>query len=156
MSHQLQLLNLVLCLLLFFIQKTASSSSSSVSSFSSPSHSLLRAIIDDNDNNKNDNVVVDIRPHDYAVDLNFTNFDAVFRDTPATFAIVEFFAHWCPACRTYKLHYERVARLFNGPDAVHPGIIIMTRVDCGLKVFMLPHFLITFFSMLEFISSINH
>ena len=92
MSHQLQLLNLVLCLLLFFIQKTASSSS--VSSFSSPSPSLLRAIIDDSDNNKNDNVVVDIRPRNYAVDLNFTNFDAVFRDTPATFAIVEFFAHW--------------------------------------------------------------
>ena len=43
-------------------------------------------------------------------------------------------------------HYERVSRLFNGPDAVHPGIILMTRVDCALKVFMLPHFLITFFA----------
>ena len=43
-------------------------------------------------------------------------------------------------------HYERVARLFNGPDAVHPGIILMTRVDCALKVFMLPLFLITFFT----------
>ncbi|KAL0000150.1 hypothetical protein SO802_019752 [Lithocarpus litseifolius] len=39
----------------------------------------------------------------------------------------------CPACRNYKPHYERVARLFNGPDAVHPGIILMTRVDCALK-----------------------
>ena len=34
-------------------------------------------------------------------------------------------------------HYEKVARLFNGPDAVHPGIILMTRVDCALKVFIL-------------------
>ena len=42
-------------------------------------------------------------------------------------------------------HYERVARLFNGPDAVHPGIILMTRVDCALKVFMLPLFLIIYF-----------
>lgn len=34
-------------------------------------------------------------------------------------------------------HYEKVARLFNGPDAVHPGIILMTRVDCASKVFSL-------------------
>ena len=32
--------------------------------------------------------------------------------------------------------YEKVARLFNGADAVHPGIILMTRVDCALKVFI--------------------
>ena len=31
-------------------------------------------------------------------------------------------------------HYEKVARLFNEPDAVHPGIILIARVDCGLKV----------------------
>jgi len=31
-------------------------------------------------------------------------------------------------------HYEKVARLFNGPDAVHPGIVLMTRVDCASKV----------------------
>ncbi|KAG5052085.1 hypothetical protein JHK87_004283 [Glycine soja] len=30
-------------------------------------------------------------------------------------------------------HYEKVARLFNEPDAVHPGIILIARVDCGLK-----------------------
>ncbi|KAH1262070.1 Sulfhydryl oxidase 2 [Glycine soja] len=39
----------------------------------------------------------------------------------------------CPACRNYKPHYEKVARLFNEPDAVHPGIILIARVDCGLK-----------------------
>ncbi|QHO36002.1 Sulfhydryl oxidase [Arachis hypogaea] len=71
---------------------------------------------------------------DYAVELNVTNFDAVLKDTPATYAIVEFFAHWCPACRNYKPYYEKVARLFNGPDAVHPGIILLTRVDCALKI----------------------
>ena len=31
-------------------------------------------------------------------------------------------------------HYEKVARLFNEPDVVHPRIILITRVDCGLKV----------------------
>ncbi|KAI4313834.1 hypothetical protein L6164_026783 [Bauhinia variegata] len=71
---------------------------------------------------------------EYGVDLNATNFDAVLKYTPATFAVVEFYAHWCPACRNYKPHYEKVARLFNGPDAAHPGIIIMTRVDCALKI----------------------
>ncbi|VFQ66542.1 unnamed protein product [Cuscuta campestris] len=71
---------------------------------------------------------------DYAVDLNATNFDSVLGETPATYAIVEFFAHWCPACRNYKPHYEKVARLFNGADAIHPGIILMTRVDCALGI----------------------
>ncbi|KAG7563186.1 Thioredoxin-like superfamily [Arabidopsis suecica] len=70
---------------------------------------------------------------DKAVELNTTNFDSVLKDTPAKYAVVEFFAHWCPACRNYKPHYEKVARLFNGPDAIHPGIVLMTRVDCAMK-----------------------
>ncbi|XP_021615766.1 sulfhydryl oxidase 2 isoform X2 [Manihot esculenta] len=127
--------------------------SSIAASFPNGSRSILREL-------GNDNAV----KVDYAVDVNVTNFDAVLRDTPATFAIVEFFAHWCPACRNYKVpygmflfltfvdvhvyfltvfglgasnvqpYYERVARLFNGPDAVHPGIVLMTRVDCALKI----------------------
>ncbi|GJN15147.1 hypothetical protein PR202_gb02040 [Eleusine coracana subsp. coracana] len=71
---------------------------------------------------------------DAAIDLNATNFDAFLKASPESFAVVEFFAHWCPACRNYKPHYEKVAKLFNGPDAAHPGIIVMTRVDCALKV----------------------
>jgi len=39
----------------------------------------------------------------------------------------------CPSCRNYKPHYEKVAKLFNGPDAAHPGIIVMARVDCASK-----------------------
>ncbi|KAL6848979.1 hypothetical protein ACP4OV_021562 [Aristida adscensionis] len=70
---------------------------------------------------------------DTAVDLNATNFDAFLKGAPESFAVVEFFAHWCPACRNYKPHYEKVAKLFNGPDAAHPGIIVMTRVDCASK-----------------------
>ncbi|KAF9673963.1 hypothetical protein SADUNF_Sadunf10G0078400 [Salix dunnii] len=97
-------------------------SSKEAASFQSGSRSILRALSGEN------KALVD-----YAVDLNSTNFDSVLRDTPATHAIVEFFANWCPACRNYKPHYEKVARLFNGPDAVHPGIVLMTRVDCALK-----------------------
>lgn len=47
------------------------------------SRSILRTVADKNGDSQ-----------DYAVDLNATNFDAVLRDTPATFAVVEFFAHW--------------------------------------------------------------
>ncbi|KAF3432231.1 hypothetical protein FNV43_RR26970 [Rhamnella rubrinervis] len=93
-----------------------------LSSASFGSRSILRVISDNGD------------LHDYAVELNATNFDAVLRETPATYAVVEFFAHWCPACRNYKPHYEKVARLFNGPDAVHPGHVLMTRVDCASKI----------------------
>ncbi|KAJ8747763.1 hypothetical protein K2173_013071 [Erythroxylum novogranatense] len=102
---------LLMCTLLLPSSKAASGS-----------RSILRAIGDENK-----------PPPDFAVELNVTNFDTVLRDTPASFAVVEFFAHWCPACRNYKPHYEKVARLFNGPDAVHPGIVLMTRVDCALK-----------------------
>ena len=46
-------------------------------------------------------------------------------------------------------HYEKVARLFNGPDAIHPGILFMAKVDCALKVVMnhkniLSHFLLAY------------
>ncbi|KAL7171047.1 hypothetical protein ACSBR2_035832 [Camellia fascicularis] len=117
------LLLLALSLLIFEAFPSSSSSSSSSSSASIGSRSILRAVVINNGDQP-----------DFAVELNATNFDAVLKDTPATYAIVEFFANWCPACRNYKPHYEKVARLFNGPEAVHPGIILMTRVDCALKI----------------------
>ncbi|TXG57255.1 hypothetical protein EZV62_018568 [Acer yangbiense] len=102
--------------------------SSEAAPLSLGSRSILRSITDGSEGGGGGDV-------DNAVELNVTSFDTVFRDTPATYAVVEFFAHWCPACRNYKPHYERVARLFNGPNAVHPGIILMTRVDCALKLY---------------------
>ncbi|KAL9260431.1 Sulfhydryl oxidase 2-like protein [Drosera capensis] len=98
---------------------------------------------------------------DYSVELNETNFDAFLGDSPASFAVVEFFAHWsviwCPACRNYKPHYEKVARLFNGPDAPHPGIILMARVDCALKMVNLTAHLFTWsFLHLRFKELLEH
>ncbi|KAL4555395.1 hypothetical protein LXL04_038013 [Taraxacum kok-saghyz] len=69
---------------------------------------------------------------DFVVDLNVTNFDAVLKNTSAPFAVVEFFTHGS-RCRVYTSRYGKVARLFNGVDAVHPGIILVTRVDCAYK-----------------------
>ncbi|CAN8312232.1 unnamed protein product [Cochlearia groenlandica] len=98
-------------------------SASAATSFSPGSRSILRDI--------GSNVAVQ---KDNAVELNGTNFDSVFENTVAKFAILEFFAHWCPACRNYKPHYEKVARLFNGEEAIHPGVVLMTRVDCASKM----------------------
>ncbi|CAL5209930.1 unnamed protein product [Lathyrus oleraceus] len=112
----MSVMNLIMCLFLCTL---------SVCCFASSHRSILREVSD------NDRSGID---RDYAVELNATSFDDVLKDTPATFAIVEFFAHWCPACRNYKPQYEKVARLFNGPDAVHPGIILLTRVDCAEKI----------------------
>ncbi|CAA2984257.1 sulfhydryl oxidase 2-like isoform X2 [Olea europaea var. sylvestris] len=114
-------------LILALFMSTIEASSQEISSpFSFGSRSILRSA---NSANKNG-----AEKLDYAVDINATNFDAVLKETPTTYAIVEFFAHWCPACRNYKPYYEKVARLFNGADAVYPGIILMARVDCALKI----------------------
>ncbi|XP_076927990.1 sulfhydryl oxidase 2-like isoform X1 [Bidens hawaiensis] len=117
MRSHLLLRNLILILLLFQPALLISSNPTA------GSRSLLRAISGGGADQP-----------DYAVDLNATNFDELLKDTPASYAIVEFFAHWCPACRNYKPQYEKVARLFNGADAVHPGTILMTRVDCANKI----------------------
>lgn len=71
---------------------------------------------------------------DFAIELDASSFNSSLWAAPARWAIVEFYAHWCPACRNYKPQYERVARLFNGPDAIHPGLVFMAKVDCALKV----------------------
>ncbi|KAL3501828.1 hypothetical protein ACH5RR_036277 [Cinchona calisaya] len=113
----------VLFLALYF------SSSNATSFVAGSSYIPRRSILREIGNNEKR-----VEKGDYGVELNATNFDSVLKDSPATFAVVEFFAFWCPACRNYKPHYEKVARLFNGADAVHPGIIFMTRVDCALKI----------------------
>lgn len=71
---------------------------------------------------------------DAAVELNANTFNSTLLAAPARWAIVEFYAHWCPACRNYKPQFERIARLFNGQNAIHPGIVYMAKVDCALKV----------------------
>ncbi|XP_011070653.1 sulfhydryl oxidase 2 isoform X1 [Sesamum indicum] len=121
--HMSSVVFVIVCILTVYVSNIEASSSVISTPFSVGSRSILRSI----DRDRAD------KP-DYAVELNATDFDAVLKETPATYAIVEFFAHWCPACRNYKPQYEKVAKLFNGADAVHPGIILMTRVDCALKI----------------------
>lgn len=67
-------------------------------------------------------------------ELTAATFNSSIASAPAPWALVEFYAHWCGACKNYKPHYERVARLFNGPNAVHAGEIYLARVDCANNV----------------------
>ncbi|KAK8526281.1 hypothetical protein V6N13_017332 [Hibiscus sabdariffa] len=55
------------------------------SSLQPGSRALLRALADNNGGG------TDLK--DFAVELNATDFDVVLKDTPATYAVVEFFAH---------------------------------------------------------------
>jgi hypothetical protein len=41
---------------------------------------------------------------DKAVELNTTNFDSVLKDTPAKYAVVEFFAHWSVLRLLFTFH----------------------------------------------------
>ncbi|XP_024523489.1 sulfhydryl oxidase 2 isoform X2 [Selaginella moellendorffii] len=68
---------------------------------------------------------------DAAVELTKNSFNQTLWAAPATFALVEFYAHWCPVCRIYKPQYSKVAKLFNGRTAVHPGEVFMGKVDCA-------------------------
>lgn len=71
---------LQLVFILLFLNSEASNGS-----LSSGRRSILREITNDGKN---------VKKSDYAVELNATNFDSVLKDTPATYAVVEFFAHW--------------------------------------------------------------
>nr|GEU59756.1 quiescin-sulfhydryl oxidase 2 [Tanacetum cinerariifolium] len=70
---------------------------------------------------------------DLVVELDVTNFSSVLKDSTANHTIIEFYAHWSPACRRYKPEFEKVARLFNGAAATYPDTVLVTRVDCAIK-----------------------
>lgn len=63
--------------------------------------------------------------------LNAETFNSSLLAAPANWALVEFYANWCPACKKYKPHFERVARLFTGPNRVHEGVVYFAKVDCA-------------------------
>ena len=50
------------------------------------------------------------------VDLNATNFDALFKETPATHAVVEFFAHW-------SVFFLMISRVYEFRDYFGRGFV---------------------------------
>lgn len=69
---------------MLFLATFISSLEQSVSISAGSQRAILRAISNNQDGEK----------PDFGVELNATNFDTVLKDTPAPYAIVEFFAHW--------------------------------------------------------------
>lgn len=47
--------------------------------------------------------------------------------------LMEFYAHWCPACKRFQPDYEKVAGYFNSEPRVEP-IVTVARVDCANEV----------------------
>ena len=66
-----------------------------------------------------------------AVDLESSDFNSTLLALPAdSWALVEFYASWCPACRAFMPDYEKVAVFFEGHpvDGKH---VFVSRVDCA-------------------------
>ncbi|CAM6090971.1 unnamed protein product [Calypogeia fissa] len=86
------------------------------------------------DDQKSDGESAKQKAADGAVELTLETFNTSLWASPAPSVIVEFYAHWCPACQNFKPQYERVAQLFNGLDAVYPGVLLLAKVDCAEEI----------------------
>jgi thiol oxidase len=77
---------------------------------------------------------VTLDPLSPVYELTSATFNNTLAAAPTPWALVEFYAHWCGACKHFKPHYERVAKLFNGPNAAHAGEVYLARVDCANNI----------------------
>lgn len=46
---------------------------------------------------------------------------------------MEFYASWCPACKHFQTHYEKVSAFFYGSPRPKPEVYV-ARVDCATEV----------------------
>ena len=47
--------------------------------------------------------------------------------------LMEFYAAWCPACKHFQPHYDKVAAYFYGTPRPKPEVYV-ARVDCATEV----------------------
>ena len=47
--------------------------------------------------------------------------------------LMEFYAAWCPACKHFQPHYDKVAAYFYGSPRLKPEVYV-ARVDCATEV----------------------
>eukprot|EP00850_Spirogloea_muscicola_P018853 SM000177S03186 [mRNA] locus=s177:170813:175590:+ [translate_table: standard] len=81
-------------------------------------------------------------------ELKMATFNDTLAAVKAPWALVEFYASWqarptlllCPACKAFKSHYERVAVLFNGPDAPYQDFIYVANLECWTQGAMCQRF----------------
>lgn len=62
--------------------------------------------------------------------------------------LMEFYASWCPACKHFQPHYEKVAAFFYGTPRPKPDVYV-ARVDCATQVTHCPatHYCVTICSL---------
>lgn len=69
-----------------------------------------------------------------AINLNETNFNSTLKALPSgSFALIEFYASWCPHCQHYAPEYEKIAVFFkkHTKDGIN---VFVGRVDCAAEV----------------------
>ena len=65
------------------------------------------------------------------VDLTVNIFDGALQGLPADrWALIEFFASWCPACQHFKPTYEQVSAALRRQPLQQPEVWV-ARVDCA-------------------------
>ena len=68
------------------------------------------------------------------VDLTVGTFDGALQGLPADrWALIEFFASWCPACQHFKPTYEKVSAALRRHPLPQPEVWV-ARVDCATEV----------------------
>ncbi len=80
------------------------------------------------------NTVYGEGPPGAVIELVKSNFYETVAAWPAEQGVLmEFYAHWCPACTRFQPEYEKVAAYFNSEPRVTP-IVTVARVDCANEV----------------------
>ena len=68
------------------------------------------------------------------VDLTVATFDGALQGLPADrWALIEFYASWCPACQHFKPTYEKVSAALRREPLPQPEVWV-ARVDCATEV----------------------
>ena len=68
------------------------------------------------------------------IDLTLPTFDRALEGLPSDrWALIEFYASWCPACQNFKPHYEKLSAALRRNPLPQPEVWV-ARVDCATEV----------------------
>lgn len=80
------------------------------------------------------NDAADVDPALLPVDLTLPTFDGALEGLPTDrWALIEFYASWCPACQQFKPTYEKLSAALRGEPLELPEVWV-ARVDCATEV----------------------
>ena len=76
----------------------------------------------------------DVDPALLPIDLTLPTFDGALEGLPADrWALIEFYASWCPACQQFKPTYEKLSAALRREPLPQPEVWV-ARVDCATEV----------------------